>query len=149
MGNQSPELSRIKVNKLINGAGWTLSLSPDYFFKLNSRLCEEEGRSLFALAETDPTTAYDYLRHVIGVSIVSYADEITSDGVRVAAVEPDGPETTRQLAKERILGCLPASYEGPFNVDVFLFNTNEEALSLGKYTKVMQIYVEPPDLAIR
>jgi hypothetical protein len=76
MGNQSPELSRIKVNKLINGAGWTLSLSPDYFFKLNSRLCEEEGRSLFALAETDPTTAYDYLRHVIGVSIVSYADEI-------------------------------------------------------------------------
>lgn len=147
MGNQSPELPKIKVNKYKNGEK-QITLTAGFLFKLNELYLAEEGGNFFETAETDPTTAYDYLRHVISESVSQNTSCVTTNNIEVASIESDGTAVTCQLARERFLSCLLASYEGPFNVSVHLFTTPEEKdMGFGESSPIMQLYVAPPSFA--
>jgi hypothetical protein len=142
MSGQSSELPNLKVNKYRDGT-WRITLSNVYLFNLNELHSKEEGCNLFSLAEINPTAAYGYIRQAIGGSIVHFADQITSTDKQGVAVKTDDAETTRQLAIERVLGCLPASYEGPFNVAIHLFTSKDEQdRGLGESFEVSQLHVE-------
>jgi hypothetical protein len=147
MSEESIEITKIKVTKSLDGVR-KITLSPDYFFRINSYHTQDEGTSLFELFETNAAAGYDYLRQAIGLSALKHAHAFRSYDVQ-AITEIDGSETTRQVARETLLERLPPSYEGPFNVAVHLFTSaDEEVMGLGVSSLISQFRVEPPSLAM-
>ena len=126
----------------------TVIFNLDRFAELAAAFNQDQSRSLFEAAQTDPTEVYSFLRAAIANGATKHAMNVCSDGMILADKQLDDEADVRQIAEQAVYDILPAAYEGSRVLKIAIAASSEDMMmGFTEPNYLMELQVTPPDLA--